>query len=201
MVSFIKKFVSPICLLLILTSAACAEYSEINKGFSPSIYQMQPIEDENNVVVGDDAIEEVVLSIASAKPHEKYSARDLRCLSEAIYYEARGEGEKGAIAVAEVVLNRAKNKRFPSSVCGVVYDKYRNICQFSFVCNGSMKKPKKLSSWNWSKKLAKRVIEGRTNTVSDGALFFHAHYVNPSWAKKMHKITRIGAHSFYRPRR
>ncbi|MEM6603633.1 MAG: cell wall hydrolase, partial [Pseudomonadota bacterium] len=129
-----------------------------------------------------------------------YSSKDLQCLAEAVYYEARGEGNEGGIAVAEVVLNRTKSKRFPSTICGVVYDKYRNICQFSFACNGSMSKPKNRSSWSWAKNIANKVVEGRTEILSDGALFFHADYVNPSWANKMVKTARIGTHSFYRHR-
>lgn len=171
-----------------------------NKDVAPIIYKMNPISDPK---IGDDANENVRLSISTATElvAGNYSQRDLRCLSEAIYYEARGEGKKGAIAVAEVVLNRAKSSHFPNSVCGVVYSKYKNICQFSFVCNGAMKRTKNQSSWEWSQDLAKKVMNGNTKIVSNGALFFHAYYVKPSWARKMQRTAQIGAHSFYKPRK
>ena len=125
------------------------------ENIKPVIYKMNPIADPQ---IGDDVNENIRLSISDAKiaPQKNYSKRDLRCLSEAIYYEARGEGTKGATAVAEVVLNRTESSRFPNSVCDVVYSKYKNICQFSFVCNGAMKKAKILphgfGQKNWHKK-------------------------------------------------
>jgi len=198
MLNFVKAFGLFVLFATMHISLAHADLG--GKEIAPIIYKMNPISDPQ---IGDDANDNVRLSISTATEAVAghYSQRDLRCLSEAIYYEARGEGRKGATAVAEVVLNRTKSSKFPNSVCGVVYSKYKNICQFSFVCNGAMKRAKNQSAWKWSKDLAKRVMDGSTKIVSNGALFFHAYYVRPSWARKMHRTARIGAHSFYKPRR
>ena len=172
---------------------------------NPHIYQMQPIADEpeadifvasndngnNNKVLNDLTLDE--------KPSLNYAKNDLNCLTSAVYHEARGESTKGAVAVAEVILNRAKSGKFPSKVCGVVYDRNRNMCQFSFVCNGDISRPKNQVAWSRSKEIAKSVLEGKTTSVSGGALFFHAAHVKPSWASKMRRTAQIGAHTFYKP--
>ena len=68
------------------------------------------------------------------------SARENRCLAEAIYFEARGESEEGQAAVAQVVLNRVSSGLYPATICGVVYQNrwHYNACQFSFACDGQI---------------------------------------------------------------
>ena len=68
---------------------------------------------------------------------EKARAREEKCLSEVIYFEARGEAVRGQIAVAQVVMNRVFSGKYPNTVCGVVYqNKHRHMaCQFTFACD------------------------------------------------------------------
>ena len=68
----------------------------------------------------------------------KDNARQMRCLAEAIYFEARSEPEAGQAAVAQVVLNRVRSGIYPTDVCGVVYQDANRpfACQFSFACEG-----------------------------------------------------------------
>ncbi|WP_420606670.1 cell wall hydrolase [Novosphingopyxis sp.] len=116
-----------------------------------------------------------------------------RCLAGTIYFESKGESLEGQLAVAKVVLNRAASPRWPSSICGVVYQKH----QFSFVRGGKMPSIRKSSrAWQHAKAIARIALDDSWQTDVDDALFFHAKYVSPGW-----RLTRIGAvdkHIFYR---
>lgn len=133
-------------------------------------------------------------------------ANELRCLTEAIYYEARSEKVTGRFAVAEVVLNRVRDDRYPNSVCGVVYqgpmDGKRRAhglgCQFSFTCDGSLKGRVSIEDWRYSRELAKLVMYGMGTELTSDATHYHADYVDPYWAPTLERTVRIGRHIFYR---
>ncbi len=132
--------------------------------------------------------------------------RELKCLTEAIYHEARGENVTGRFAVAEVVLNRVKDKRYPNTICGVVYqgrldglDANRLLgCQFSFTCDGSLKARVDRKSWKYSQELAELVMHGMGTELTADATHYHATYVRPYWAPSLKKTAKIGKHVFYR---
>ncbi len=136
-------------------------------------------------------------------PVNARAASEVKCLATAIYFEARGEPEKGQIAVAQVVLNRLKNPAYPKTVCGVVYqnkDK-RNQCQFSFACDGIPDRINDPDSWATSQTLARRVLndEDAMYLPDVGAsTHYHATYVWPRWAREMTKMKKIGRHIFYK---
>jgi spore germination cell wall hydrolase CwlJ-like protein len=138
-------------------------------------------------------------------PASARSAPEVKCLATAIYFEARGESEKGQIAVAQVVLNRLKNPAYPKTICSVVYqnkDK-RNRCQFSFACDGIPDRVSDKESWAKSQVLARRVLnDDRTLYMSSigAATHYHATYVRPRWARSMKKMDKIGRHVFYKTR-
>ena len=124
-----------------------------------------------------------------------------KCLSEVLYYEARGEGAGGQKAIAEVVFHRMNTGKFGHSICAVVYEgKGHPGCQFSFVCNGEMKRPKQFAAWRASETLAAQILTGQVplKNATGGALNFHAVSVAPDWADTMDKTTQIGNHVFYR---
>jgi spore germination cell wall hydrolase CwlJ-like protein len=124
-----------------------------------------------------------------------------KCLSEVLYYEARGEGAGGQKAVAEVVFHRMNHGNYGHSICAVVYEgKGRPGCQFSFTCNGDMERPKQMAAWRESEKLAAQILTGQVplRNATGGALNFHAVSVSPDWADTMAKTTQIGNHIFYR---
>jgi spore germination cell wall hydrolase CwlJ-like protein len=126
--------------------------------------------------------------------------RQLMCLAKNIYYEAGGESDKGKAAVAHVTLNRANSSMFPESICGVVYQKNRGTCQFSWVCQRKAY-PKTLSErWQESLQIAKQSLKGHVSDPTHGALFFHATYVSPSWSRTLKRTIRIGNHVFYKKR-
>jgi spore germination cell wall hydrolase CwlJ-like protein len=123
------------------------------------------------------------------------------CLARAVYFEARSESALGQMAVAKVILNRVKSPDFPNSICGVVYQgsNRRNSCQFSFACDGQPDDVKQPAAWSQAKVVAHRAINGdqAIATKMNGALFYHADYVQPKWARTMRKVLKVGRHVFY----
>ena len=119
--------------------------------------------------------------------------REAECLAGAIYFESKGEPLLGQLAVAEVILNRAKSGRFPSSVCGVVFQP----SQFSFVRGGSLP-PIARSSRAWREAVAISTIATKKSWSSGvgKALFFHADHVSPGW--RLTRVAALGNHIFYR---
>ena len=130
--------------------------------------------------------------------------QELKCLAEAVYFEARGEPEVGQRAVAQVVVNRATSGDYPKSICGVVYQNQhkRNACQFSFACDGKPEVKSEPAAWTKARKIARQIASGQILTpVLLTATHYHASYVQPSWAKKMTRISKIGLHIFCREER
>jgi hypothetical protein len=137
-------------------------------------------------------------------PASVYTAKQQRCLAEALYFEARGESEMGQAAVAQVILNRVRNPAYPNTICGVVYQnqELRNRCQFSFACDGTNDRIHAASRpWRVARRIAKNVTEGKTwlKHVADST-HYHANYVSPGWGPTMIRKEQVGAHIFYRTR-
>lgn len=130
-------------------------------------------------------------------------ADEQRCLAEAMYYEARGEGVKGEEAIAEVVFHRLHRRGYPGSICGVVYQGAGEgaSCQFSFVCNGEMRRPKTPGAWAQARLLAAKILSGYMllGNATGGATSFHAVDVEPDWSASLERTVQIGNHVFYRP--
>ena len=125
----------------------------------------------------------------------------LRCLALNVYHEARSESKTGQVAVAAVTLNRVKSTVFPNSVCKVVKQggQQRNRCQFSWWCDGKRDHPTEPMAWQEAQQVARLALQGATEDPTDGALYYHADYVKPRWARKLEHTARIGNHLFYRP--
>lgn len=128
-------------------------------------------------------------------------ATPLECLTQAVYYESRGEPREGQVAVAQVVMNRVNSGRYPASVCAVVFQGAdRPGCQFSFACEGNRQgggvNP---ASWARSQAVAQEVLaqSSRANSAPTGADHFHADYVQPKWAGQMQRLVQIGRHIFF----
>jgi spore germination cell wall hydrolase CwlJ-like protein len=138
--------------------------------------------------------------------------KELKCLTDNIYFESRSESFAGQIAVAHVVMNRVNDSRFPNTICEVIkqgphytnsagesYPK-KNWCQFSWYCDGlSDNIPKRHKKWyNHVAKTAQLVYDGSYKDITEGATHYHADYVHPRWAKVYTKTTTIDTHIFYR---
>ena len=145
------------------------------------------------------------LPVTAARPFDLSGSdpldhrRALLCLTQAVYYEAGFEPLEGRRAVAQVVLNRMRHPAFPKSVCGVVYQGARApVCQFSFVCDGSLYRRPALDAWKQAEAVARAALDGFVEKSVGAATHYHANYVAPFWAPRLAKITQIGAHIFYR---
>jgi hypothetical protein len=127
-----------------------------------------------------------------------------KCLSEAIYFEARGEPYQGQEAVAQVVMNRVFSGYYPHDVCGVVFqNKNRHLaCQFTFACEGKdLSRIDEPDMWEQAKQIAKDELDGKIWLADIGhATHYHAYWVHPSWVHEMVRLYRLGVHTFYRPR-
>jgi spore germination cell wall hydrolase CwlJ-like protein len=126
--------------------------------------------------------------------------RSLDCLTAAIYYEAARESTDGQRAVAQVILNRARHPAYPPTVCGVVFEGSRRYtgCQFSFTCDGSLRRAPVASFWERARRVAQEALNGYVHAPVGWATHYHANYVVPYWASSLVKSATIGAHIFYR---
>jgi spore germination cell wall hydrolase CwlJ-like protein len=137
----------------------------------------------------------------------KLSKAEQLCLTQAIYHEARGESEAGQWAVANVIINRAMSRKFPSTLCGVVFqnaDLGRYKCQFTFACDGRSDMGTEQAAWNRAAKMALKAVREfqrgeRPGVVPASALYYHTTAVSPSWSNKFQRVATIGSHLFYAP--
>ena len=152
-------------------------------------------------------------------PEDKSAS--IKCLALNMYHEARGQGSAGLLAVSSVVMNRVRDKRFPNTICEVVYQgptreswktrqtldpndakfyPIKNRCQFSWYCDGKSDEPKDKKTYERLLTIATSIVYNRINfiDITDGATHYHADYVKPAWAKVKTRTTRIGNHIFYR---
>ncbi len=125
--------------------------------------------------------------------------KELRCLSENIYYEASTQSYAGKLAVGEVVMNRLKSHRYASTICGVISERSNDVCQFSWFCKPRKSINKNSASWKDSQKVATQLLaKGGVIDITQGAIAYHATYVNPSWSKHLRLVTQIDQQIFYR---
>jgi N-acetylmuramoyl-L-alanine amidase len=117
-----------------------------------------------------------------------------QCLAEAVYYEARGTSDRSREAVAHVVLNRAESPEFPDTICGVTTDE----CQFSYECDGKAETMAHTEDRAAAYETAGKVLAGEAPDPTDGALYFHADELEPSWFATRSAAVEIGGHIFYR---
>jgi spore germination cell wall hydrolase CwlJ-like protein len=125
--------------------------------------------------------------------------RALKCLTDAIYYEAANEPDAGQRAVAQVIINRMRHPTYPNSVCGVIYQGSERAtgCQFSYSCDGSMARTPARPSWLRAQRVAMQALSGSVYAPVGMATHYHATYVYPYWAPSLNFIGTIGAHRFY----
>ena len=124
----------------------------------------------------------------------------LRCLTEAVYFEARGEPETGQMAVAEVILNRVDSPRYPDDVCAVVNQGTGRIhaCQFSYTCDGIPEIVTEPGAWARAGRVARALLDGAPRRLTGAATHYHANYVDPYWAAVYPRTAVVGTHLFYK---
>jgi spore germination cell wall hydrolase CwlJ-like protein len=147
-----------------------------------------PVAEEAAVPAGAD-LSELVAALRGSDP----GSRELECLATGIYFESKSEPLQGQLAVGQVIANRATSGRFPSSYCGVLFQR----SQFSFIRGKSLPAaPRSSKQWQNAVAIAKIVSRGLKESSVGKALFFHARYVSPRWRLK--RVAAIGNHIFYR---
>lgn len=120
-------------------------------------------------------------------------AQEELCLKTALHFEARGEPKEGILAVTNVIINRTKSKKFPNSICGVVRERNKYTCQFSWYCE-QYTPPVKFDARILS--IAQKAIHGKIPDITGGALFFHNKEI-PIWESR-EIVASIGNHIFYK---
>jgi spore germination cell wall hydrolase CwlJ-like protein len=146
------------------------------------------------------AINSLVTLDVPKRAEAEYMLQQRECLATAIYYEARSESVKGQLGVAEVIVNRVKDHRYPNSICDVVYQGATRTtgCQFTFTCDGAMNKAPRGQKWDKAQTIAAHVIMDLNERKTAGATHYHATYVNPVWNSGLIRTKKIGTHIFYR---
>ena len=152
----------------------------------------------------------LIVSASSAQAKGLFTAEErpqMWCLAQNIYYEARGSNRADRMAVADVVINRVLHTYYPNTICKVVHQgkqhasgaMVRNMCQFSWYCDGKSDSPNNMDAWVEAQQIAyNMVIFQDARGITEGATHYHATYVTPNWAKDFALIGRIGVHIFYR---
>lgn len=209
------KIAAPLALMLVVF-AAIAPYAVLNVATRPdTISIVTELPQRKGVVTIWDAIDNdvglgdspdwYVDHEANIRPYattpntfyntQVFTADDAVCLAKNIYFEARGESVKGQIAVALVTLNRVKDRRYPNTVCGVVYDNK----QFSWYNNGMPDYPENHIVYERIALMASAMLSTETKLVdfTYGATHYHADYVAPYWSEYMVRKVKIDTHIFY----
>lgn len=134
----------------------------------------------------------------SAVVEKLIDENELQCLAKNIFYEAPMESYRGKLAVATVTMNRFRHKQFPKTICGVVYQRNKRGCQFSWTCGP--KSPYDSVLFQKSYEIARDVLTNNTHLpILKNALYFHNTSVTPNWSFAR-PVTQIGNHIFYEPR-
>jgi len=152
----------------------------------------------------------VMMLVASSGISAKEYTSPTLCLAQNIYFEAANQPLAGRMAVAQVVMNRVADKRFPDSVCGVVYQARmftnwkgrvvprRHQCQFSWFCDGKSDTILGSKTWTNAINLAGHVILDNPTDITEGSLYYHADWVHPYWADQLQRVLQIKNHIFYK---
>ena len=127
------------------------------------------------------------------------SEKEVECLARNIYFESRGESRLGQVAVAFVTKNRSESKKWPPTICEVVYQRYKRSCQFSWTCDKHPNTIKQQGVWSQALDIARDVLASVIDDPTHRAVYFHNNRVAPpKWTRSNRRTTRIGNHTFYR---
>jgi spore germination cell wall hydrolase CwlJ-like protein len=199
-----RVLVGALSVVLAAVSAAvgaAAAYSPHTDKLQPAAVVSQPAAPVDIAPAADGFVPALQSrSVAEQRVMNKLLAEH-RCLSEALYFEARGEGTIGQKAIAEVIFTRMKTGNYGHSICAVVYEgSNQPKCQFSFTCNGDLARPKQPGAWMQAQQLAARILTGEEalRGSTGGATNFHAVSVEPDWSFELDRTTQIGNHVFYK---
>lgn len=142
----------------------------------------------------------LLLTLLSADDANAASRQEeQRCLALSLYWEARGEGRHGMVAVGWTVLNRIHSRDFPATPCEVIREGGEAPpCQFSWWCDGKSDRPRNRDSWRQALMIAAELLYDPPADPTGGSLFYHSTSIRSPWLGKRTRTARIGAHVFYR---
>ena len=161
----------------------------------------------SSILTGAVLVAGVTAPIYAQSQEEQFNAEERKCLAMNIYYEARGSNLADKAGVSDVVLNRVNDIRYPNTICEVVHqgkqhengNMVRNMCQFSWYCDGKHDRPQDEDRWQEAQLIAYNMLtHDKFRGITEGATHYHATYVNPSWARTLQQVGRLGAHIYYR---
>jgi spore germination cell wall hydrolase CwlJ-like protein len=205
---------------LVLLGASSAPAAESAANYSTSINSVEPA-GALRAVGGDGALRPMpssdlkalewaagftpvqpaqVVHLPAATGAADWNAGDpLTCMAQAIYFEARSESQVGQEAVAQVVMNRTRLPQYPSTVCGVVFQGGDRAtgCQFTFVCDGSLRAPTDMEAWGRAIDIARKALAGYVCKPVIDATHYHAAWMTPYWAASLTRIRQLGGQIFY----
>lgn len=147
----------------------------------------------------------LILSISVAKAESKFTSKEIHCLAQNIYFEARNQNNEGMKAVAHVTINRRNDFRYPNTICNVVkqavYKNGRPVkykCQFSWWCDGKHERIINKASYGTAIRIARELLFS-LNRIDNtfGSTHYHRIDVSPQWASSLLPTIRIGVHQFY----
>ena len=214
MKNLIPKWLIGFAFLYVILQIITLELPERDRGDEmPRLFSQGSIE---NIVLQNETIYSVDIN-KYKMPHEDATKQEnIVCLAKNAYFEARNQSVLSQIAVSQVVMNRVQSPDFPNTVCGVVYEAQlskwykekmdkevplKHKCQFSWYCDGKADIITDVQSYKIALAVAHQVLSKYTmHDVTDGALFYHAYYVKPRWAREKIKTVVHEDHIFYRER-
>jgi spore germination cell wall hydrolase CwlJ-like protein len=124
----------------------------------------------------------------------------ITCLARSIYWEARGEGDAGMGAIANVIMNRVGQEGFPNTICGVVKQGHeQGTCQFSWWCDGRSDDATEEESYSQAKEIARKALNRQLKDRTGGALYFHNRELAPNWSRGYIRTVEIGELVFFKP--
>ena len=166
------------------------------------------------IIFASSSVASDTLNNTDTRAFPKPNQKELLCLAQNIYFESRSDNLAGQFAVADVVLNRVFDERYPNTICGVIQEgpisqwhlekhgkkvPVRHKCQFSWYCDGKSDLPTDNDAWQKAQLIAYQITVHRQFLgITEGSTHYHAYYVDPSWAKRFQQIGSIGLHKFYR---
>ena len=137
----------------------------------------------------------------SSDPYAAYRnlSRDVDILARTLWGEARGETARGRHAVANVIMNRVSDRRWPNSAAAVCLQPW----QFSMSKAGDPNRalagavtPEGSAIFRECVDLAKLAVAGDLPDITGGANHYHTKAVDPDWNRNMRRTAEIGAHIF-----
>ena len=191
-------------LLLLCTLNVTADEQPTNENPTPILTSINDV-GEYIIEFRNEIIEMIIPTVRLPKD---VPDREVKCLADNIYFEAKSEPYEGQLAVAQVTLNRVEHPEYPKTVCGVVWQQNKDrrtgkrVAQFSWTLDGRSDVPKSKTAYEQAYAVAEEVLLYGTQSAIVGteALFYHANYVKPRWSRQRERIARIGNHIFYQPR-